>query len=79
MTSVRKGDCWAELYPGTIEVLGSTDLVDEYDEVIDTVTLIPENADDYEFVERENDYTMLLLCVGNSYAPQMDNFSKEAV
>jgi len=72
-----RGD--GEAYPGTIEVLGSAEAFTDEETVVETVTLAPENADDYEFVEKENDYTIILIGVGNSYAPQIDGYAKEVM
>lgn len=76
MTAYRGKD---KAYPGTVEVLGSTDMLTDEETLVETITLVPENANDYEFVERSDDYTMLFIYVGNSYVPQMDSMSREAM
>lgn len=68
-----------EGYPGTIEVQDSSDIYDDNEDTIDTVTLTPVNAGDYELVKRENDYTIILIYVGNSYVPQIDSSCKKVL
>ena len=75
MTAYRGED---KAYPGTIEILGSADRFDD-EMLVETITLTPENADEYEFVVRSNDYTMLFIYVGNSCVPQMDGMSRETM
>lgn len=66
-------------YPGTIEVMGSADLLDDDETLIETITLSPENANDYQLVSRSDDYTILFIYVGSTHVPLMDHFSKETM
>lgn len=63
-------------YPGTITISGPRERFATEDEVLETVTLIPEEASNMEHVEKSEDYTILFIFAGNSYKPSMSNGCK---
>lgn len=60
-----------EVYPGTIQVMGGND-IDDPEEIVETITLMPENAEEYEHIEKSDKYSMPFIYVGNSYMPRID-------
>lgn len=63
-----------EAYPGAVEIMVSNhmEVAEEDETLFETVVLKPENPENYEFVSKSEDYTVLFLFVGNSYAPQIE-------